>query len=78
MVLGRTLRLRGVWRKLHMKLRKQMRCTRHVASITEKEVHKTFWQDNVKETHVEDLSLGGDNIKMCLQEIVFTGCEFME
>jgi len=27
---------------------------------------------------VEDLGVGGDNIKLCLQEIGFTGCEFME
>lgn len=61
-----------------MKLRRRMSYTRHVARITEKEVHTTFWQDNVKENHVEDLGVGGDNIKICLQEIVFTGCEFME
>jgi hypothetical protein len=61
-----------------MKLRRRMGFTRNVARITEKEVHTTFWQDNVKESHVEDIGLGGDNIKMCLQEIVFTGCEFME
>jgi len=68
----------GVGKKLHMKHRRRMRYTRHVEGITEKEVHTTFWQDNVKESHVEDLGVGGDNIKMYLQEIVFTGCEFME
>jgi hypothetical protein len=61
-----------------MKIRMPMRCTRHVARIAEKEVHTKFWQDNVKESHVKDLGLCGDNIKMCFQEIVFTGCEFME
>ena len=55
-----------------------MKCTRHLAGITEKGEHAPFWQDNVKESHVEDLGVGDDIIKMCLQEIVLTGCEFME
>jgi hypothetical protein len=76
--LRRTFRHGGFWRKLFMNLRRLMKCTRHVSRLMEKEVHTKIWRDNVKENHMEDLGVGCDNIKMCLQEIVFTGRRFME
>jgi hypothetical protein len=41
-------------------------------------VDTVFWQDNVKGSHVEELGVGRDNTKMCIKEVVFTGCRFME